>query len=441
MDYPWCQATILLFSFALLHLSTWIIWPSRWNLIVIPNVGFFFVAYFVALLLTDAMKDYLPTDPFADANLLNLFTAIIVVGALFYVLGLIIGSEMPRVGFSQFRVFTLFSDRYVRRRTAQIMLLAIAGLYLSLLLRGDIPAFASDPLQAKYNHGEYRAGYLRSIWLYYPAFSAFVAYAPIMLLTAYRTRRIRYVFLVVVGIAAMALYLQRGAVGVPILLGLATIAAARSRKAVVLFLALSLFVWSFGSVANYLAAAYFDIRTATIKQEVSVWDLISGGAPDVPENLLVLEKFTANPQYTWGRTWVGGLVPLEAQWNQGIWALSVAHESSHDEAIEMPGGGMRLELPILGYTAFGWLGAMAFPMIIGMLSGYVVQFAKRRIRSDTPPEVAAVVAMTAAMLVQFFTIPLWASLTPLIVIFPLIHPIRLSFGLPKRPTPARINWV
>jgi hypothetical protein len=434
------QALSLLACYAALTFGTWLIWPSRWNLIAAAPIGFFFVAYVVPLLLTDELKSFLPGTPLIPASVINAFVGVMALGAACYLAGLYAGHAFPRIRLFRRPLCTLGADswhsRYVSRATVRTMLLSAVGLYLSFLLMGYVPAFSQDPLQAKYFHGEYRSGYLRAIAVYFPSYSAFISYLPLLVLVIWLRRRLTHVLILLGGAAAFALTLHRGEVGGPLLLGIGlALAASRIRRAPLVFALIGTAAWSVGAILNFVLAFYLNVRVVNIdslaleqgRREINVGELMAAGAPDVYENLLFFSRFRANPSYTLGRNWIGGLVPLQSEWHPNIWALSVAKELRHQEAANYPSGGIRVALPLTGYSAFDLPGVIFFSFLSGSFTGYVVRFARTSVEESRSPEIKAAAAMIAWTIVGVFGNLTWHSLVPLIVLAPIIHPVRLLF--------------
>jgi hypothetical protein len=353
------------------------------------------------------------------------------VGACAYAFGLFAGASVPRFKvarrpFFNFQYLGHAAD-YVVRQTVWIVGASVIGLYLSFLIMGYVPMFADDPLQAKYFHEQYRAGYLRAVWIYLPSFSAFAAYVPMFMLVMWRRRAVRYLPVLLGGIAAFLLTLHRGELGGPLIIGVGLILVqSKFRGAIPLFLVVCLLAWSFGSIANYLLAMYFDIRVAKIGNEpITLWNLVANGAPDVMDNLNLLQRFADTRDYTWARNWLGGLIPNQSQWNPGIWSLAVALEMSREEAINFAGGGLRVAIPI---TFCDWPGVVVFSLLIGLLTGYVVRFAARITEGNVPEEVKALAVLVATAVISNLDAPTWHTLLPLLMLLALLHPVRLRLG-------------
>lgn len=437
MDFPWVQCLVLLASNGVFCLGTWIIWPSRWNMIAAYQLGFFCVSTVIPLLMTEKL---LPANSFTTPEILNLYAALMGAGAICYLLGLLFGARLPR--FCLIRVFRLgctpAAAAYVRHRTVSLVTLAVAGVYVSFAIMGYIPMFAAEPLQAKYFHDAYRPGYLRAIWLFLPSFCGFSAYVPLFMLIAWRSRRrFAYGLILLAGTAAVALTLHRGEFGGPLLLGIGLIVAgSRRRSALPLFLVSSIIFWCLGAAANFLTSVYLGLNTGSVpvaNETVNIWDVIAGGAQDIPENGIFLEKFTTslNPPYTFGRTWIGGLIPNQSKWNPMLWPLSIEREMTYDEVRNAVSGGLRIFLPITGYSAFDWPGALSFSLLVGVLTGYVVRFARDRISDRAPPEINALVALLTFQLSLNCGAPTWHSLLPLLAFLLLTRPFGFSLFQPS----------
>jgi hypothetical protein len=246
------------------------------------------------------------------------------------------------------------------------------------------------------------------------------------------------------GVGAFVLLLHRGEVGGPLLLGLGMIlAASRVRHSILWFAVAGMFVWSLGATANYLISLYFDVGMMKVTglEEFTVWRLIEGGAPDVREGLLFFQQFLRHGSYTFGRTWLGGLIPLQSQWHPGLFALRTALELSPEEANNFPGGGLRLAIPIQGYACLGWPGVLIFSLTMGVLTGYIVRFARRRITGSAPTEIKALVVMVAWVLIGSLDAPNWHVLTPLIMLLPVIYPVRFPLGSALRDQRATLAAI
>jgi hypothetical protein len=436
MAFPWFHAVILVASYAAFPLGVWMIWPSRWNVIAMYQFGFFVVAYLIPIMFT-GVPQIEPSYPSPAPALLNLFTEIMAAGACFFLCGIVTGANLPRLRFASESWLSLSAtagaEEYVYYRCISLLTVAVAGLYVSFPLMGYVPALSADPLQAKYFHGVYRPGYLRAVWLYLPCFYVFVAYTPLVVLLISRRPRLKYLAIFAAGLVALALTLHRGDFGGPFLLGIGFVmAASRLRHPMRAFLLVCVLSWSLGAVANYGMAIFLGLHTegvATLIERPTLAGLIASGSPDLGENLEFLRAFLAHGEYTFGRNWVGGLIPLQSYWNPGLWALSVALDISHAEVVNAVSGGLRIAVPLTGFSCLDWPGVLLFSFIIGGLGGYIIGCAKRKVASDAPVAVKAVWVLVASILLDNVGAPTWHTLIPLITLAPLVHPVRIVSGL------------
>jgi len=209
------------------------------------------------------------------------------------------------------------------------------------------------------------------------------------------------------------------------LLGVAILfAASRLRHSIVEFLVVCLLVWSIGAVFNYVLMVYFDVGTMRAgNSEVTIWTLIAGGAPDINDSMHFLSRFMNHPQYSLGRNIIGGLMPNQYKWNPGLWSLSVAREMTREEVVNFAAGGLRLAIPVTGFASFDWLGVNIISFGIGFATGYIVAFARRHVAA-APVEVKSVVLIVAWCLIGNLDAPTWHLMTPLLMLAPLIYPMR-----------------
>ena len=141
---------ILFISLTVLAIGPLIIWPSRYNIPMWLNVGFVFVAYFVPLVMLSDNENY-------TGEVFDLFYKITVLGASCYLAGILLGNFLPLIKMplsSGLRSDEFYEARFIKL-TQIFLIVGIAGMLLSYLLMGFVPAFASDPLSAKFFRGPY----------------------------------------------------------------------------------------------------------------------------------------------------------------------------------------------------------------------------------------------------------------------------------------------
>jgi hypothetical protein len=206
-------------------------------------------------------------------------------------------------------------------------------------------------------------------------------------------------------------------------------------------IALSIAFYCVGSAGNFLAASYLDLKIADLRwvaaNELTGWDIIAGGAQDLAEEYIFLDRFTAapDPPYNFGFIWLGGLIPLQSRYSASIWSIEVEQEMTYEEASNAVSGGLRLHVPIEGYTFCDWPGVIVFSLLIGILTGYIVRAAARHVHSANPPEINAVFVLATVELVGNLPAASWHSLLPLLSYLPLLFPVRLGI------LPRHIDWI
>jgi hypothetical protein len=431
----------LLLSCGTFSLGSYLVWPSRWNVVGHIQLGLFFVQFLVPLLWTDFVGS-------VRSSTLNLYTWLMIFGALMYLFALPIGLVSPRsriVG----PILALPDSAYgrlFRRRVLGVTFCATIGLLLSFIIMGFVPMFADDPLQAKYFQGEYRAGYLRAVAIFRPSFFALISYLPLLVVVVTRERKCLYIFLLLAGVIAIVGCLNRSEIGMPLLAGTGIIVAAkRSRPAFVTYLAMVVLVITLGTLANYFLKVYFALNTGNFDSGEQISELVAVGAPDVSEGLRFFDNFEEHEHYTYGAQFVGGLIPFQfltlkwiplERWNPGLWAQGVLLGTDDQDIVRNSGGGgLRIAVPISGYAAFGWFGAALMSMVAGFLTGYLVRFARMYAGRGSIEKSAVVIAMYLSLysLASNPCAITHQQIPQIMMLAWLIYPVRLKFAEPQIP--------
>jgi len=139
--------------------GTYLVWPSRYNVMAHLNLGFIFIAYFIPAVILKDQND------FSD-NTVSLYALILVVGAVCFVIGLYSGFLIKPIRISNFSFSFLDTEIYKQRIikiTSQFLIIGIIGQSFGYLLMGFIPAFAADPVAAKFFRGPYQVPFYVSI--------------------------------------------------------------------------------------------------------------------------------------------------------------------------------------------------------------------------------------------------------------------------------------
>lgn len=397
-------AVVLLFSFCVLFCGTYIVWPSRWNVPAHMQVGFALVAYIIPSLLADTLVSF-PRD------LVEMFALIMAIGAVSYLVGLVAGAQLPSLRITNLRfAFTRMSDAdyscFVARRVTPLVALAVIGMAGSFAIMGFVPLFARNPLMAKFFRGDYQQSYRTVAIPFRISYSTIVTLWPILFVLWYRTRRLSHLLLLAISWAAIMVTLTRGPMGAGVLLALGLIAASKGRGTTVGYVLLVLSVYILGSLAYYLLGLFLSNK-GLIFYANGFGNRIASGAPDLADALNFLAAFLSHPSLTYGRTFMGGLVPYHYRWNPAIWSLQVLNSTENIENIVS--GGLRLPVPLIGYTAFGYPGVISVSFLSGLFMGYGSRFAQRYVRGGSLLRAVVAVSLYNTVVYQMSTF-YWLSL-------------------------------
>jgi len=368
---------VLALGLASFAFSTYIVWPSRWNVPAHLQVGFAITAYVLPLLMTDVLSHY-------DRALTGTLTAMVCFGAVANIIGVVVGGGLPRIKLLRipFSFKALSSSdltRFSSRRATILFVGALAGLIVSFMVMGFVPMFAAKPYAAKFFRGEYQDSYLPVAIPFRSSYYIVVTLIPILGALWYETRRLKYAALLAVGAAAITATLNRGPLGEALLLLVGVLAARKSRRWSLLYLVAVPVVYFVGSTYYYLLSEVLGILEVPkhySRVEPGIFALAAAGSPDIMDAFTLLSAFLARGAFTYGRTFFGGLVPFHYQWNPAVWTLSVI---SGGDVNRLVSGGVRLPVPLWGYTAFGWPGTVLVPFLSGLISGYGAAFARKNV--------------------------------------------------------------
>jgi len=427
------EISALLVSYAAFSLGPYLVWPNRWNIVGHTQLGLFFVQYFIPLLFTDSFG-------YARRGTVRLYTEIMVLGACIYLLALAIGFLSPRFSLTGNRILALPQDRYRKlfnRRVITVTLLSTLGLFIGFAIMGFVPIFAADPLQAKYFHGEYHAGYQRAEIIFRPSYIAFISFLPLAFVVAANERKVRYYLLILVGVAAIVGCLNRGELGVALIGGVGIVVVAkRGRIAVITYVLLAVLFIAIGTLGNYILNLYFALNTGKFGSDAMISERVAQGAPDVIEGVQFFDNFEETEHFTYGAQFIGGFIPLQswtvnwiplARYNPGFWAQGVLLGTQNQEFVrDVGGGGIRIAVPISGYAAFGWFGVIFISGVFGCLTGYLVRFARNLAGRGSLEQSAVVIAMyitLAPMVLNPSALTLQAPVPSLMLAW-MIYPVR-----------------
>ena len=367
-------STVLIFiSSSLLLIGTYIIWFSRYNIPTHFALGIVFVGYLVPLFFTDILSDYSP-------KIVKLYASILTLGAISYIFGLLYGFNFISLDkIIKKPTFMLAPlDVFMRHRYKYLVTVTIFALFTMALCWmhiGTVPMFAENPFLAKFFKGQYRDAYMQVAIPYRLSQSVLITVFPLIVAIWFLTRRKILVLLIFLIMAFFSMALTRGLV----FMGIFTLIALFStRKRIYLFgfIFSYIMVFSIGSAIYFLAGLVFgtSVFGAVNAGSADIWTIIAAGSPDIPDQLTLLTAFENHGEYTFGRTFVGGLVPGQYYWNPSAWSLYISNDSNDISGIAS--GGFRVPVAMWGYFSFGWPGVVIISTISGVILGASTRYIK-----------------------------------------------------------------
>lgn len=366
------QSYLIAISLLIFALGGYILWPSRLNVLPHLAVGGSFVSIIVPALILKIQDKYPP-------DIVELYTRILIVGAVFYVLGNVIGFTYGKGVRTNFSYDVLPQEIYEVRVldvTKWLMISGIMGLVVSYAVMGFVPMFAENPIGAKLFRGEYQEPYSRVSILYRASFYIVATIMPIACIIWYKYRSRLFLSLIFAVLILMAVSLQRSGAFMGIMLAFAIVMSFKSRFHFIVLMVILIGVFVFS------AFFYFVIGINPYREDLNVWEIISAGTPDIFDHLDFLEHFDQNPVWTYGRTMYGGLIPGHYEWNPAVYTLTMVNPGA--DINDIGSGGLRLPLPVWGYVSFGYPGVVLFCLLTGLLGGFFLMVMKEMfIRFDS----------------------------------------------------------
>ncbi len=352
----------------------YIAWPSYKNVIAHIQLGFSVTAYIIGSLTTDL------GEKASAANVMT-YTWILLIGGFALASGSLIGSivVIPTFNKHVLKITNIERSQGIDtlRRISIITLTAASLLMLiCFYFMGFIPFFADDPLDAKFFRGDYRTSYERVALLYRGAYLTLVSILPVMLTVWWlRKRDIISLALSISGTALIFITLNRSSIlsGVIILIG---VIMSRKKITALIFLMMIMLIYPIGGslfyILGYLTGKeqFSDIYNTT-----SIWSLFVSGAPDVSDQLTFFQRYMSEPTLTYGRTFLGGLIPYHFQWNPAVWTLQI--QNPRTNLNDITSGGLRLPVQLWGFTAFGWFGVVLVPLVSGFFTGIFMRIVRK----------------------------------------------------------------
>lgn len=388
------------------------------------NLGFIFIAYFIPTIILKDQNDY-PDD------IVSLYTLILAVGAICYVIGLYSGFIIKPVHFSNFSFSVLDVDNYkakIIRVTDTFMKIGICGLILAYAMMGFVPAFAADPVSAKFFRGDYQVPFYVSI-VYYSSFFILTTITPIAIVAWYSNRKKKkFLFGAIFAVALMTVSLSRGPAFSGLVLAIAIILSFKNRWTFILLILMLFSIYLLSSVF-YFVVGVRDLTevSGSFKDDHVIWRIISAGTVDITDQLNFMDFFNKDPLWTYGRTVFGGLVPSHFAWNPAVYTLRVTRPG--EDITTLVSGGLRLPAPLWGYVSFQWIGVAVFCFLSGLLKGLLLKFTKFWIFKSKSLLIAAVIIVVNisifAQIADFFTLSIYA-LPPVFVLVFYVFSVRID---------------
>lgn len=245
-----------------------------------------------------------------------------------------------------------------------MLMLAVAAASISAfyMLTGVVPAFADNPLVAKYFAGEYTARAAPYMALFRGGMVLYQVGTLIgILLLPVRANVGRIMMFLLLGLLACTavlalLSLRRGAAAQPIVEGLLILLLIRGRLGwVVAGVATYLLVFTFGSAVNQILFYVLGLRTGV------GLDAIIKGLSDIYDLWWFMDAYDkAGPDPTMGMTVFGGLVPYDFQWNPANYTKWIIGADPNTGS-----GGFRIPMSVWGYDAFRYPGLVLWSAVDG----------------------------------------------------------------------------
>lgn len=419
-------AFLIFISLAIFASAGYVVWPSRYNIVTHLSVGANFISTFVPAVILTTQDKYPQRD-------VDLYVSILTCGVICFVIGLFIGFYIKplRTKFT----YDLFDDNVYNKRVIYItkimLVIGIVFLIISYAGMGFIPAFAADPIAAKFFRGAYMAPYMRVAILFRSSFYILSTVIPIACIIWYKTKSHSFLLLTLAAITLLALSLARSPAFSGVVLAVAIVMSLKSKFHFKILMVIIIFIYVFSSVFYYLIGAK-QLDYSNFGTKHPYWEIVAGGSPDIEDQLQFLGRFQDNPKWTYGRTVYGGLIPGHYEWNPGVYTLNViAPGLDIDEA---PSGGLRLPVAMWGYVCFEWIGVVLFCLISGFFYGYFLRYTKTWMLNNSSILTKTVVIVLFntlfANLFVFYTLSIYMLPQVFILLF-YIYRIRLFSGKPN----------
>jgi hypothetical protein len=366
----------ILFGYLIFSIGTFVVWFSKKNFVASIQLGFFFIAYLLPILLTDTLSRFNPVY-------VHSFAQMMLIGGLTYLVGLIVGWRLKPFRHKTFtfeKILKFDSGKDpVERKIKLLFAITLIGIPIAFLFAGFVPAFANDPLAAKFLRNQYALNPLVDLIYRSMFLISTVIIIPITLYVIQR-RTPGNIIMFAVLIVYISLFLQRGYIGIGVLTVL-SIVMSSSTSRFALFVILNIFLFGLGSDLYQLLFNLGILNTNISASVSSLTQDIAQGAPDVSDQLKLFTNFVQyNIPYTNGLLFFGGLVPGHFAWNPSVWSLTFLNSEGTNDIIS---GGIRFTPALMGYVSFGIPGVIFVCILSGLLQGYFSRWLKNCINICT----------------------------------------------------------
>jgi len=371
---------MIICSGLIFSIGTYIIWPSKQNILAHIKLGFVFTSIIIPVLLADVLKEF-------DENLVTRFSYISIISAIFYLLGILYGFYF-KIPFQKSIIGELILKRihheevvnFISKYTPSIAIFGILLIFLCFAAFGFIPAFSENPFQAKFFRGEYKAAYQPFAVPYRLAYQLISICSVILLATFFIKNRKFYLYLSFVCFIVLLLTLTRGPAAYALILFFACLSI-YYKKWFPIFIIFVSIIYPLGSLFYWFLGNIFDIKQlSSIYNGYNIWESIAAGSPDVPDQINFLKGFEGlGSPLSFGKTFFGGLVPYNYFWNPSVYSLYIVNNGSADIST-LSSGGVRVGLPLWGYSSFGWIGVILVSFLSGTIWGISTKYIKKSLQ-------------------------------------------------------------
>lgn len=373
------RPALLLASLVAFNSLTYLVWWSRWNIVAHTSLAFSVVAYVIPIVVLGDLNEI-------SSQALDLYYQVMALGLLFGVLGVFAGFYASKsYNAERMRERASFDDPEVqtkiRRRVLAIGLLCVLGVVVAFAGMRFIPALTADPLTAKFFRGAYAAAYQPVAPLYRGATSVLAVLLPVIFLYAMKLRSFRAFGVAGSAVLVLLLGLMREPAVSGVLLLLGVYIAVRKLPWLLYFAILVASYFLGGSLYYLLSLIGFGSFGDTASAQMNLIQQAAAGAPDIRDQITFLSAWLQRPSYTYGLTWIGGLLPGNNPWNTSVWSLQVVNPGQ--DITSIASGGLRLPPPIWGMVSFGWFGVVLVSFLTGAVQGFLAGVAQRVIPSPS----------------------------------------------------------